>query len=501
VKPKLLLIIALLWVPWSGCSFNQLPQESQMADLDGFEAYEPAAGMERVMIGAPHGTAEPIAVEYAKWLSRRTGAGLVVALRIRAQSGSRVAAAGGFHVHDSPSEDPLRRGSIYKEFKQLLEQTGGGKVKLYIGIRLAEAGDDVDGIETATSGLSLEELRLLKELYERIRDRELQDASVPKIPIALEPLDRITWQVSGIKHHGVLMSAERGVNIRLPQMMTSERIRAAYKRVLASWISAAVIPAGNSLSAVPHIQVQVMEHGRIEFMAATQQRKGIVIAAPHGSFDAHTAELVRRLSYRTGAAAVIATGFTPTETPGWRINVNRPSERLYPGGELEIRSLRASRVYDAFREAVFAASRGPLQLYVDIHQNGRERDIEVATVGISSEEARAIKKSFRDIRDGVLQGVAPPRSVDLRIEPLDSVEIGAWAAKARGILGLAARSLHFELPLNDVLRNDEARDAYTRVLVELLTWTVQFLHGRPVVPPLALTSGAALQYTTLGPAK
>jgi hypothetical protein len=295
----------------------------------------------------------------------------------------------------------------------------------------------------------------------------LEGTIVPKIAIAMEPLDRISWQVSGIKHHGVLMSAERGVNIRLSRRIMVEPAQTVYKRVLSNWVSVALNLARNSLSSIPHLEVQVMDHGRIEFIPSSKPRKGVVIAAPHGTFDEHTGELVRRVSYRTGLAAVIANGFTPTETPGWRINVNRPSERHYPGGGIEIGSRRAKAVYDSFREAVLKASQGELKLYLDIHQNGMQRDIEVATVGISAEEARRIKKIYREVRDSVLKSMSLP-AVDLRIEPIDEIEIGAWPAKAYGILGLAKKSLHFELPLYESLGTAEAREAYARIFECLL---------------------------------
>jgi hypothetical protein len=56
------LVVAFQWVLGS-CSFSPLPEKSQIADFGRFEAYEPAADMQRVMIGAPHGATEPIAVE------------------------------------------------------------------------------------------------------------------------------------------------------------------------------------------------------------------------------------------------------------------------------------------------------------------------------------------------------------------------------------------------------------------------------------------------------
>jgi hypothetical protein len=54
------------------------------------------------------------------------------------------------------------------------------------------------------------------------------------------------------------------------------------------------------------------------------------------------------------------------------------------------------------------------------------------------------------------------------IEPIDSIEIGAWAAKAQGILGLAQKALHFEFPLYATLDSSKARDAYKDILTLLL---------------------------------
>jgi hypothetical protein len=44
----------------------------------------------------------------------------------------------------------------------------------------------------------------------------------------------------------------------------------------------------------------------------------------------------------------------------------------------------------------------------------------------------------------------------LFIEPLDAIEIGAWPAKASGILTVAKKSLHFELPLYTLFRRRRA---------------------------------------------
>lgn len=147
----------------------------------------------------------------------------------------------------------------------------------------------------------------------------------------------------------------------------------------------------------------------------------------------------------------------------------RPSERGYPSGEIEINTQRAEQVYQSFKDAVLKAAEDNLTLYIDVHQNGRQRNIEVASVGISKEEAEFIKRSYREVRDQVLRSTKDVASVDLMIEPVDVIEIGAWPAKAQGMLSVAKKSLHFEFPLYSTLEPSKTRDAYKDILALLLT--------------------------------
>ena len=94
--------------------------------------------------------------------------------------------------------------------------------------------------------------------------------------------------------------------------------------------------------------MKVMDLGRFDSIPLRTGRAGIVIGAPHGSYDEYTAEIVKQLAFETGLAAVIARGFTPTEAGGWRINVNRPSEKTFLAPEFEIQSARSEKVYQDF---------------------------------------------------------------------------------------------------------------------------------------------------------
>jgi hypothetical protein len=215
--------------------------------------------------------------------------------------------------------------------------------------------------------------------------------------------------------------------------------------------------------------VAVLRFGEIEVIPSLGRIGGTVVSAPHGSFDVHTAQVVRHICAGARLAGVIATGFTPANTgDGWRINVNRPSERHVALTLREARTGRARVVFEQFKKSTLAAAGGKLDLYVEIHQNSGAR-IEVASVGISRNEARLIKNTFVSVRDQTLGGRRDIAVVDLAIEPLDELEVGAWPAKADGILKLATKSLHFELPADGVMASEEHRRVYTLILTQLFS--------------------------------
>jgi hypothetical protein len=222
----------------------------------------------------------------------------------------------------------------------------------------------------------------------------------------------------------------------------------------------------NNSGGLPQTEINVLDFGKIETIPG-KRGQGIVIGAPHGTFDVYTAGIVRTICSRIRLAGVIATGFTPTETEdGRRINVNRPTERYIAASDREFETERAKLTYERFRSAVLSAAQAQLELYVDLHQNGGER-IEVATVGVSKEEASYFKRTFYLLRDQALAATAEIAGVDLAIEPLDELDVGAWAAKTNGILTVAKRSLHFELPAS-VLAYPRQRSVYTSILAELI---------------------------------
>lgn len=159
------------------------------------------------------------------------------------------------------------------------------------------------------------------------------------------------------------------------------------------------------------------------------------------------------------------------------IGQNLLSERRYLTDTLDRKTERAAEVYERFRDTVFRAAGGRLDTYVEMHQNGSEAIIEVATLGISREEAIAIENDYVAIRDRILQAMPDLIRVNLVIEPVDQVAIGAWAAKDDGMLQLSQRSLHFELPAQRLFYRNRTRRAYTKILSELIDRLVKSRPG------------------------
>lgn len=481
-------LVLALALHLSGCSGTPVVQDHVFGDLGHIEVRQSDHRGEGVVIGATQGSAEPEAVEIARALSDETGAGLVIAYGFRSK---RIPVAQPL-VHMSPvtvsSTASRRPGSVYPQFRQLVQHAVDGPVKFYVGVRTASPKNHPRRLEVATAGLTFEQVMALKAAFIRIRDRAGENSAIAKVEIALNPLDEVSWNVTGVKNHGVLLLAKRGMILRLPKMSGTAATRQIYINALTEWVVQALRIVVRNPSQLPEMEIQLMRYGRIESIPSTKKISGIVIGAPHGSFDNQTAEFAQQLGYRTSIAVVAAKGFSPTEAGGWRINVNRPTEKLYPhsGPEQERATDRAREVYQCFRDAVFKAAAGPLDLYIDVHQNGQDDNIDVATVGISPDEAALIKTAYTEIRQRLLRGRADMLVVNMAIEPIDKVTFRARVAKEQGILRRPKKSLHFEMPAHRVFHDAPMRQAYTEIIGELIHRIVPILHSSSAFPAARL---------------
>ena len=208
-------------------------------------------------------------------------------------------------------------------------------------------------------------------------------------------------------------------------------------------------------------------------ISAQMGRRGVVIAAPHGSSDARTGEIAAELGRRTGFGVVVATGFNleadTRERPGRRYQVNRPFEGTpgRPPSE-DVASAGARAVYRAYEQRLRAVAQGPLVFYAEIHGNvhpDAAGQIEIATVGVDRDEALRLRILLELIRDAHLRANRAATRLEIVVEPANPVRYGASGAKRDGILRLPQRALHFELPK---AARTEWREIYTAILADFL---------------------------------
>ena len=467
-------LMAALIAVIAGCAVKQPTNSYEVNQLGRFEYREPKPGMSGVVVGAPHGGTMPATVALAQLISEHTGAGFVAAYGFKSKRVSVEQPVVRSNPHQPVPIDPLERRSVFAELKQILRDISGGELDLYIGIRPRHTSKTAEGIEVIASGFTFEEIQLIDRAYIEIRDRQIGARAVEKLPLLFTPVDKVTLVAWGIRHHGVLMIAERGVSLRIPEKVLSGANLSVYRQVFSEWTKKLERLVHDDFRKIPHVQVRMMDLGRLDSIPSRNGFTGVVIGAPHGTYDEYTAEIVKRLAFRTGLAAVIARGFTPTEAGGWRINVNRPSEKTFLAPEFEVSSSRARETYSAFRDTVIDAAGGDLRLYFDVHQYGGS-SIQIATMGVSAAQAQKLKQRYQRLRDRLLTENPDIEPVKLLIEPQDDVEIGAWPAKANGILGLARKSVHIELPLYSALRSEKSRNVYTRIVSELIKQAVDEL--------------------------
>ena len=168
------------------------------------------------------------------------------------------------------------------------------------------------------------------------------------------------------------------------------------------------------------------EAGRFQI---SKGRSGIVIGAPEGVAATGTDRIGRDLARLTGFGAVVAT--RPSRRGG-----DQPLDRDHGGGDDPgpAALLEGQTVDAAYRRHVGEAAQGPLDLYVEVRGDGhaeRAGRVEIATLGLSREEAWGLKTLFELIRDARVDARGAPR-LEVWVEPADSRPVTASAAPPSG---------------------------------------------------------------------
>ena len=204
-------------------------------------------------------------------------------------------------------------------------------------------------------------------------------------------------------------------------------------------------------------------------------KQGIIIAAPHGTYDIRTDVLAKDVAQMLDAGYVIARGFSSGAS---RINVNRPTEGAGRVCEKERRTERARDVYDHYARLIDNIREGKsLRLYVEIHGHTSIlffNRLEIATTGITIEEARQLKKRFSTFLAQTKAFYPAYPDLELRIEPLERVFFGAGCNKKIGYIstGHMDRSLHMEIPR--LARTPETLGATTALISSMVRATMTF---------------------------
>ena len=190
-------------------------------------------------------------------------------------------------------------------------------------------------------------------------------------------------------------------------------------------------------------------------------RPGIVIGTPPGASDAETATVAREVASLTGFGLVVVKGAAGRD-PSTLVRVEDNNED-------------ALSMYNAYRGRVADAAQGPLRLYVEVRSDGPRGDsgrLQIATVGLSADDAWRLKTLFELIRDARVQTPVP--RLEVSVEPRTAIREAAPAVRPAGVFG-GPRVLQIDLPRS--LRTTY-REVYTSVLAAFLTESVSFLVAR-----------------------
>jgi len=169
-------------------------------------------------------------------------------------------------------------------------------------------------------------------------------------------------------------------------------------------------------------------------------RPGIVIGVPPGQSDADIDAVARELASRTGFGLVV---------------VRDTAARQQSHED-------AASASETYRRLVADAAQGPLRLYVEIRSDGDRASagrVQVATTGLSADDAWRLKTLFELSRDARVQKPTPRLEILIESRTANLQTVQVWAPA--GALG-AQRGIRIDLPL-------AARATYRETCVNVLT--------------------------------
>ncbi len=240
------------------------------------------------------------------------------------------------------------------------------------------------------------------------------------------------------------------------------------------------IMGGKPLSRADARQLlQELIPAKVEVLDVCKRSSAVVAAAPHVSFDNWSEYFCNRAARQLGLGRVIARNYRDQDGHripvfiGRHVHVNRPTESNGPG-KLERETERARAVHQAYLAALAeAGGRGklPLDLLVEFHSHRRTPFLEIASVGLTGEQAERLAAVYEKQRQ---QSALLP---ELRIEPLHELRLTAEGAKQAGSLRaeVAQCALHIEVP-REARRAEEFRAKCREAVNEMIESLLQNIH-------------------------
>jgi hypothetical protein len=172
---------------------------------------------------------------------------------------------------------------------------------------------------------------------------------------------------------------------------------------------------------------EVAKLGHLSTLASTPAMSGVIVGVPQGDQSALAAAAAQALHASGGVGVVVAHGYQAHD-----IGVATPVEGNAPLYARRDHTPRARAVYREYVDALRRAAGGALGLYLELRES-EGGNVEVATVGITRDEARRIKA----LRLG---------AVHARVEPLDTIAYDPWGTRNDGVLLVPPKSLSIMLP-------------------------------------------------------
>jgi hypothetical protein len=235
-----------------------VPVELERGRIAGF--FSVRQGRQGAVVAAPHGSSDPHTGSITADVAQRTGFGVVIATGFTLEADTHEGPGRRFQVNRPTEGVPGRPPSaeietasarrVYAEFERHVLEAAAGPLMFYAEIHGNGRRETAGRIEVATVGVTVDDARVLRALFERVRDCRLVDGVAPALDVLVEPSDHLWYTASAAKRGGILRLPRRALHIEIPKGARTEW-RELYTAVLAAFLAETAIYLGELPEALP----------------------------------------------------------------------------------------------------------------------------------------------------------------------------------------------------------------------------------------------------------